>query len=71
MLLLAPGLWSWELSSPCPPTSISLLAPGQAESGLDFPPRTPEEPGDQAQTEDSGECQADPESVTLPSFLDS
>lgn len=71
MLLLAPESWSWELSSPCPPISVSLVALGQAESGLYFPPRTPEEPGDQAQTGDSGECQADPESAARPSFLDS
>lgn len=60
MLLFATGDWgAGESSSLRSPTSLILLTSGPAEeSGLYFPPRTPEESWDRTQTGDLGEWEA-------------
>lgn len=66
-----PGLWGWSHHPSRSPASLSLLIPGWAEeSGLYFPPNTPEESRGQAES-------GDPARVTVfrvcspPSFLES
>ena len=67
----SPRLWGLESSSSCSPTSLFLLSPAwDEESGLYFPPKTPEESRGQAEA-------GDPACVTVfkmcspPSFLES